>query len=343
MDPVYGYQSVNVEAQQRSPSSLLSWMKRLIGVRRSNNAFGRGTLSFIRPANRTVLAYVRQYENETILCVANLSRSAQAAEIDLSPWKGRVPLEMLGRTRISRASATRPIVVTLAPYGFFWFLLGDQPEPKAERAASPREFTTLVWTDGWNSLLGDRERHALEHDVLPAFLLDRRWFADKARGLPDAQARNPSFRWSATASAPRSPLIGVPGEQRAVSRYLLPLMVKWTRLDRAAAPTPNAVAAVRRGPREGTLLDAGGDQDFITLLLRRMHAGDDDRARTSSGWNARRPARSRQMPLPEIDKITVAEPRAVQHHGHRRRDLRGEDFPQGQRGHPSRRSRSAGS
>src|SRR4029434_9402479 len=97
MDAVYGYQAVNVEAQSRSISSLLSWMKRLIAVRKSTSVFGRGTLSFIRPANRAVLGYVRQHGSETILCVANLSRSAQAAELDLAPWRGRVPLEMLGR------------------------------------------------------------------------------------------------------------------------------------------------------------------------------------------------------------------------------------------------------
>jgi maltose alpha-D-glucosyltransferase/alpha-amylase len=128
MDPVYGHQSVNVEAQQRSPSSFLNWMKRLIGVRRSSNAFSRGTLRFIRPTNRTVLAYVRQHENETIVCVANLSRSAQAAEIDLSPWKGRVPMEMLGRTAFPRIGEL-PYLITLPPYGFFWFLLGDASEP----------------------------------------------------------------------------------------------------------------------------------------------------------------------------------------------------------------------
>ena len=98
MDPVYGYEAVNVEAQSRSLASLLSWTKRLIAVRKSSKVFGRGSLSFIRPANRAVLVYVRQYEDEVLLCVANLSRSAQAAEIDLSPWRGRVPLEMLGRT-----------------------------------------------------------------------------------------------------------------------------------------------------------------------------------------------------------------------------------------------------
>ena len=106
MDPVYGYHAVNVEAQARNLSSLLSWTKRLIGVRKSSRVFGRGTLSFIRPANRAVLVYLRQYENETILCVANLSRSAQSAEIDLSPWKGRVPQEMLGRSRFPRIGET---------------------------------------------------------------------------------------------------------------------------------------------------------------------------------------------------------------------------------------------
>ena len=82
----------------RSLASLLSWTKRLISVRKSSKVFGRGSLSFIRPANRSVLVYVRQYQNEVVLCVANLSRSAQAAEIDLSPWRGRVPFELLGRT-----------------------------------------------------------------------------------------------------------------------------------------------------------------------------------------------------------------------------------------------------
>ncbi len=108
MDPVYGFSAVNVEAQSRSLSSLLNWMKRLISVRKSSKVFGRGTLTFIRPANRAVLAYVRQLDDEAILCVANLSRSAQAVELDLTAWKGRIPQEMLGRA-LFRASANCPI------------------------------------------------------------------------------------------------------------------------------------------------------------------------------------------------------------------------------------------
>ncbi|HEY5962723.1 MAG TPA: maltose alpha-D-glucosyltransferase, partial [Xanthobacteraceae bacterium] len=157
MDPVYGHQSVNVEAQQRNPSSLLSFTKRLISVRRSSNAFSRGTLRFIRPVNRTVLAYVREHDNQTILCIANLSRSAQAAEIDLGAWKGRVPIEMLGRSPFPHIG-DGAYVVTLPPYGFFWFLLEDQHTSQAPAKPSSREWTTLVWISGWHSLFAGRER-----------------------------------------------------------------------------------------------------------------------------------------------------------------------------------------
>src|SRR5438067_6825132 len=146
MDPVYGYQAVNVEAQSHSLSSLLSWMKRLIAVRRSSPVFGRGSLTFLRPANRAVLVYLRQHEHEVVLCVANLSRSAQSAEIDLSAWRGFVPFELLGRTNFPPIG-DGAYLVTLGPYGFFWFLLR---EPDASTIDAPRiwaEFETLVITD----------------------------------------------------------------------------------------------------------------------------------------------------------------------------------------------------
>jgi maltose alpha-D-glucosyltransferase/alpha-amylase len=271
MDPVYGHQAINVEAQQRSQSSFLSWMKRLIGVRRSSGIFGRGTLSFVRPANRKVLAYTRQDGNDTILCVANLSRASQAAELDLRQFMGRVPLEMLGQGTFPRI-ADGPYVITLAPYGFFWFLLREQPEGQDETAPSQREFVTLVWTSDWRSLTTGRERHALERDVLPQFLMDRRWFADKAHGVPNATLLNviPMDREDASAALA---VVGIGDGSREHARYLVPLTVKWTRLDRATAPMPHAVAAIRRGAREGVLLDAAADPDFVAQLLRAMRNG----------------------------------------------------------------------
>src|SRR5690349_1711760 len=102
MDPVYGYQAVNVEAQERSPYSLLNWMKRLIALRKQLRVFGRGSLQFLSPSNRKVLAYIRHYEDETVLCVANLSRTVQPVELDLSAFKGLTPVELLGLTEFPR-------------------------------------------------------------------------------------------------------------------------------------------------------------------------------------------------------------------------------------------------
>jgi maltose alpha-D-glucosyltransferase/alpha-amylase len=160
MDPVYGYESVNVEAQSRSLASLLSWTKRLISVRKSSSVFGRGSLTLIRPTNRSVLVYVRQYQDEVLLCVANLSRSAQAAEIDLSPWRGRFPRELLGRTDFPPIG-DQPYVVTLAPYGFFWFQLIERDGQEATAPVLAQEMETLVVTNGWDSLLRGRPRQTL--------------------------------------------------------------------------------------------------------------------------------------------------------------------------------------
>ncbi len=137
-DPVYNYQGLNVEAQERTPFSLLNWMKRLIAIRQQHKVFGRGTIEFLGPANRRVLAYIRRYEDETILCVANLSRGVQPVEIDLSRFAGRVPIEMIDRTEFPRIG-TLPYMLTLGPYGFYWFQLLESTaiaDGDARRAAA---------------------------------------------------------------------------------------------------------------------------------------------------------------------------------------------------------------
>ena len=105
VDTVYGYQAINVEAQQRTPSSLLNWMKRLIAVRKKTRVFGRGTLTFLRPANESVLAHAREHEGETVIAVHNLAGSAQPVELDLRAWRGHTPVEMLGDTRFPTIGA----------------------------------------------------------------------------------------------------------------------------------------------------------------------------------------------------------------------------------------------
>ena len=122
MDPVYGYQGVNVEALSRTPTSLLNWMKRLIAVRKRYHAFGRGSLEFLHPDNLRVMPYIRRHGDEIILCVVNLSRFVQACELDLSAYDGYVPVEMIGETRFP-AIGELPYFVTLGPHAFYWFRL----------------------------------------------------------------------------------------------------------------------------------------------------------------------------------------------------------------------------
>jgi len=267
MDPVYGYESVNVEAQSRSLSSLLSATKRLIAVRKSTLAFGRGSMTFIRPVNRAVLAYIRQFGDEVILCVANLSRSAQATELDLSAWKDRVPLEMLGRTRFP-AIGELPYMITLAPYGFYWFQLRERDKSEHVAPSIVPEFETLVVPLGatWVSLA--RTRSVFERDVLPGHLARTRWYPERS-----AKAIQPTL----TSAIPFCDI----GDNRpwlaffeanqggATTRYVLPMQIEWMRFDRERY-NPRALAAVRQGAREGTLLDVATDPIFIALLLRNL-------------------------------------------------------------------------
>lgn len=122
MDPVGGYQVINVEAQQLDKSSLLHWMRRIIRLRKQYKVFGRGTIEFIEPANRKILAYIRHYENETVLCLANLSWSPQSADLHLQKYAGKTPVEMFGMEAFHEITE-QPYVVTFAPYGFYWLLL----------------------------------------------------------------------------------------------------------------------------------------------------------------------------------------------------------------------------
>jgi maltose alpha-D-glucosyltransferase/alpha-amylase len=122
LNPVYGYQAVNVLSQRRTPHSLLSWMQHIIGIRRSNPVFGSGSIEFLYPANHRILAYVRQLGRETILVVNNLSSAAQAVELDLRRYKGNILIEMFGRNIFPRIGDL-PYLLTMGPYQFFWFRL----------------------------------------------------------------------------------------------------------------------------------------------------------------------------------------------------------------------------
>ena len=262
MDAVYGYQAVNVEAQSRSLPSLLNWMKRLIGVRQSLKVFGHGSLTFLYPSNRTVVAYLRQYDNTNILCVANLSRSAQAVQLELPGFLGYVPVEMLGQT-VFPPITDSVYVITLQGYGFYWFQLTQDIAAPRVTPTRPPDLVTLVHQNRFAGVFEGRNRGLLEADVLPQYLRDRRWFGQKhlRRFQTDVVTATPvtlagrDWYWL---------LVQVKaGAETAV--YSLPLSDGWSV---GVSPTPGMVLAkLRRWATEGFLLDALQDEEFIIAAV----------------------------------------------------------------------------
>src|SRR6476646_3649630 len=137
-DPVYGYQAINVEAQERYPFSLLNWMKRMVALRRQHPVFGRGSLEFVGCANRKILAFLRRDDRETILVVANLSRDVQPAPLDLAAFAGLIPVEMNGLTEFPRIG-DQPYFLPLGPYALYWFALQSEPMQRTPRATAAAE------------------------------------------------------------------------------------------------------------------------------------------------------------------------------------------------------------
>ena len=181
MDPLYGYGAVNVEAQTRDPHSLLNWMRRMLAVRSRHPAFGRGTLTFLYPGNRKILAFLREFEGETLLCVANVAHSHQAVELDLSSFKGRVPVELSGGTPFPPIGELT-YLLTLPPYGFYWFALGTMSDWPSWHTPAPEplpEFVTLVVRGRVCDALLRMARDAVENEILPQYIAKRRWFGLK--------------------------------------------------------------------------------------------------------------------------------------------------------------------
>src|SRR3954464_2647208 len=160
-DPEYHYEAVNVEAQQANPQSLLWWMKRLIALRKEHPAFGRGSLTFLHPDNRRIVAFVREHEGERILVVANMSRFVQYADLDLAAYKGNVPVEMFGRVEFPRIE-DRPLFLTLGPHAFIWFSLETDPSGRGgEVRGADQKAPTINAAPELDAVLAGRARAQL--------------------------------------------------------------------------------------------------------------------------------------------------------------------------------------
>jgi maltose alpha-D-glucosyltransferase/alpha-amylase len=190
IDPEYHYETVNVEAHQNNPHSLLWWTKRLIALRKSLTAFSRGSLQFLTLQNRKVLAFVRRFEDEQLLLVYNLSRFSQYAELDLSEFNGMLPVELFGRSRFPPIGDL-PYFITLGPHAFYWFSLEPQRVDgrPVELAEVESEIPSLPAKGRWQRQLADGGSEGLRR-VLPEFLRQQRWFGGKARRIRQVQVQD---------------------------------------------------------------------------------------------------------------------------------------------------------
>jgi maltose alpha-D-glucosyltransferase/alpha-amylase len=284
MDAVYGYPSINVEAQLRDPSSLLSWTKRMLAVRKNSRAFGRGTRRFLKPGNRKILAYLREYGGDVILCVANLSRSAQPVELDLKDFKGRAPVEMLGRTTFPPIGEL-PYLLTISAHGFYWFKLSTDAEAPSwhEPILSVDERPVLVLFDGWTSLFRDRvvpwrigmaekTRQQFETETLPRFLESQRWYPAKGTVLERVRIID-QYVWEEKKLSWLITLLDA-GDAAEHTNYFMPLALAWEERDdeRVRGLATAAVAKVRQQSNVGVMGDAFADAAFCRSLVGAMAA-----------------------------------------------------------------------
>ncbi len=276
MDPVYGFTTVNVEAQARSPWSLLNWMRRLITVRKMHQSFGRGELKFLYPGNRKVLAYLREHEGESILCVCNLSRAPQAVELDLRDHATRVPVELLGRSAFPPVGEL-PYLLTLPAYGFYWFLLADQAEAPGwhvEAVQAMPELLTLVVGNGLDSVTQGRNKDMVESQILKGYLPKQRWFGAKDDQIVEVTGSDHALL-EGEGGQFLLPIYTVNTAGGKPGDYFLPLTVAWeTRDDDPFGRlAPFTVAKLRRGPTVGALHDATADPRFTTAMVTAMLEG----------------------------------------------------------------------
>ncbi|MGQ0751557.1 MAG: maltose alpha-D-glucosyltransferase [Betaproteobacteria bacterium] len=284
MDAIYGYEAVNVESQLRDPSSLLNWMKRMLAVRKESQAFGRGKLTFLRPGNRKVLAYLREAGDEAILCVANLGRSAQPVELDLGRYRGRTPVELLGRTVFPPIGAL-PYMLTLPKHGFYWFRLAADVEAPSwhEERLAPEDLPVLILFDGWTSFFRDRvvpwriglaekTRAQLETVALPRYLEAQRWYAAKGEKAQRATLSD-YVLWEAGEQCLLALMSVQSGSERTT--YFLPLSLAWEDRDedRMRALAPATVAKVRQQANIGVIGDAFADEPFCRALVKAIGGG----------------------------------------------------------------------
>ena len=266
IDPEYHYEAVNVEAQRNNPHSLLWWMKRMMAQRTQFKAFGRGSLEFLYPSNRKVLAFIREYDGERILVIANLSRFAQGAELDLSRFVGSQPTEVFGRTRFP-AITEQPYFVSLGPYAFYWFHLKaavatqDTITPGADRIEAPE-----ITVEDFEEVFAPAMRASLAQ-LAPRLLRDRPWFFKRSKNIRNIEIREVI---ALPPSGSYILLVDVEYSDADPDTYLVPLAVsEGEKMDAVLRDRPESVLVriVSRDDRHAIIHAGILDRAFADVLL----------------------------------------------------------------------------
>jgi len=304
IDPEYHFALRNVEVEQISPHSLLWWMRRIINMRKQFQAFGRGSFEMLTPDNPKVLAYLREYDGERLLVVANLSRYSQCAELDLSRFRGQTPTELFGQTQFPPIGEL-PYFLTLGPHGFYWFRLQWRDAETIE--LSPSELPVCRVKEGWEKVFTGRAKGTL-HKALAPYLRRQRWFAGKARAIQSAEVidvfplqdargngrrkRKGSSSSSSSAGSAVS-LVGSPRPHAPAPMRLLLVRVDYTEGEPDTYLVPVVLADDERagnilgdhpaaglltiesdaGKRRHTLCEATWEAEFWQLLMRSVAQG----------------------------------------------------------------------
>ncbi|CRX38223.1 maltose alpha-D-glucosyltransferase [Estrella lausannensis] len=261
IDPKYHHAHVNVENEEQSPSSLLSWIKTVIAIRQAHPAFGSGTLKFVDAKNPKVLAFVREYDGDAILVVVNLSRFSQYVEIDLADWKGSIPVDLFSHNNFANITAA-DYGLTLGRYGYFWLAL----EPAKMRTSSHEEPIGHKFSleSSWDEVLKKENRTLMLKESLPQFLSKQRWFRSKGKPIKKVQIQDEVKFGNAKILN-----VGVSFLDDQQENYQLPVtFIPASELTQLKKEAPNSIIAeIEVAGERGALADAVYQKEFRTSLL----------------------------------------------------------------------------
>ena len=275
IDSEYHYESVNVETQRNNPGSLFWWTKRLLGIRQQYPAFSRGALEFLSPENPKVLAYIRCYEDQCILLVANLSRFSQYVELDLKAFEGRRPIELFGQTKFPLIGSL-PYLLTLGPHGFYAFLLDRTPIEEGDGAPTAKELPKITVANRWEDVFHGRSKSSLER-ILRDSVRSRRWFGGKARAINNVTLFEAVPVETASDGRAMLALIRIDYTEGEPDSYVVPIAFAEgehaARLATDPAQPSYARVATRESGVEGVIYDALWEPSFSQSLFNAVAGG----------------------------------------------------------------------